>query len=102
MGDKNIAKIATVALGVADKERLREILEDIATKLSTVSPSAENDDLREVALEAAAEIAKPKTNWTRLKGLVPILLAGIEGITAMKDLYDLLLPFLPAIGVNIA
>lgn len=101
-GETNAVTNSTINIGAGEKETLRETLRAIADRLVEIESltQVQRTELREVALEAETELAKPKSNWTKLRGLLSVVVAGIEKITALKDLYDVLLPVLPALGVH--
>ena len=80
-----------------------DILRRISERLDSLEELDETArlEVRGVACDAETELAKPKPNWMKLSSLISGLANAMKNITAMKELYDQLAPYLPALGVHL-
>jgi len=101
-GETNSVASSTISLGAPETESLRQTLREIAERLGSIESLDERqrEELREVALDAEAELRKEKPNASKLRGLLPVVLAGIKGAVVVSDLYEALKLVLPALGIH--
>jgi hypothetical protein len=102
VGDKNLANAGPININAADKEKIKEALRTLSERIANIEElnSVQKTELREVVTETEAELSKETSNWMRVRGLLSVAVAAIEKIAALKEVYDLLLPLLPAVGIH--
>jgi hypothetical protein len=102
VGDRNVASTGTISIGAVEKDKIKQAMRAIGDRLDKIESlsSIQKTELQEVASETEVELSKPTSNWTRVRGLLSVVVSTIEKITALKDVYELLLPLLPAVGIH--
>jgi len=85
-----------------EKEKLRDALSQLTIRLENIeSLSKENrTELREVALDLDAELAKTKPNGAKMRALLTGIVAGIKGIGGLVEIYKVVEAVLQAHGVH--
>jgi hypothetical protein len=102
-GDQASVVSSTVSLTTEQKQELNVALQELCEKLDTVesmSPTTRGE-LREIALEVESELAKPKPNHARIKGLLTMVLAGIKGIGSLATVSEAILSVLKLLGIHL-
>ena len=102
MGDKNIARIVTIGINPAEKEKLKKALGALGDRISNIEElnSIQKNELSEIVRETHEELSKENSNGMKVRGLLSSVMSAIEKIAALKDVCELLLPLLPAVGIH--
>jgi hypothetical protein len=102
-GSGNVARIGSINISSADAAAVIGILHRIEERIGTLEEISEADksELREIAGDAAAELSKERPNGFKLTALISALATTIKTIGGMKEIYDVLAPYLPALGVHL-
>jgi hypothetical protein len=102
VGHKNVVNAGTISINAADREKIKEALRALRDRISSIEQlnSIEKTELREIVQETEEELSKETSNGMKVRGLLSSAMSAIEKIAALKDVFDLLLPLLPAIGIH--
>ena len=102
-GDRSAVVGTTFKFTNDEKEQLGSALRELRDKLDKVESLSDvaRAELSEVTIDVDTELAKPKPNSTKVRGLLSMILAGIKGIGNLVDVYNVVEKVLQTHGVHL-
>ncbi len=102
-GDGSSVVGTTLKFTHAEKEELGKALGELRDRLEKVESLSDvaRVELCEVTVDVDTELAKPKPNSTKVRGLLSMILAGIKGIGNLVDIYNVVEKVLQSHGVHL-